>query len=97
MDERFEWDEDKNAANLNKHGICFEEAIQIFDGLVLTNIDDRHEYDEIREVSFGLIGGLIVLNVTHTDRNGVTRIISARKATKPERKLFYEYLEKEIG
>ncbi|MEC9346262.1 MAG: BrnT family toxin [Pseudomonadota bacterium] len=92
MDE-FEWDEAKNAANLVKHGISFEEAATIFEGPVLTDIDNG-PYDEIREKSFGMIGGIVVACVVHTDRNGRTRIISARKATKSERNHFNDYLKK---
>lgn len=93
----FEWDERKNASNLKKHGIRFEEAISIFEGPVLTAADERHDYGENREISIGLLEGVVVLSVAHTDRNGMTRIISARRASRPERKLFYEYLEKALG
>ncbi len=97
MSSSFEWDGLKNASNLNKHGIRFEEAVEIFSGPVLTAFDDRHEYGEPRETSIGMIEGIVVLSVAHTDRDGATRIISARRATRPERKLFYEYLEKALG
>lgn len=89
----FEWDEDKNEANLEKHGISFEEACAIFEGPVLSLEDDGH-HSEVRERSYGLIGGCVVVCVVHTDRGDATRIISARKATKKERKLFYAYLQK---
>jgi len=75
-----EWDDEKNKANFRKHGIRFGEAAQIFAGPILTRIDAR-EIAELREISFGLIGPVIVLAVVHTDREGVPRIISARKAT----------------
>jgi uncharacterized DUF497 family protein len=93
----FEWDDAKNASNLQKHGISFEEAIHIFAGPVLTRTDHHHESGELRELSFGLLGGIVVLAVAHTDRNGKTRIISARKATAKERKAFHDYLEKALG
>lgn len=93
----FEWDEAKNASNRQKHGISFEEAILIFNGPVLTRTDVHHESGELRELSFGLLGGIVVLAVPHTDRNGRTRIISARKATARERKAFHDYLEKALG
>jgi uncharacterized DUF497 family protein len=51
----FEWDENKNRQNLNKHGISFEEAQEIFFGIVFTSIDERFDYDEIREISIGAI------------------------------------------
>ncbi|MFB2838360.1 hypothetical protein NIES2119_06520 [[Phormidium ambiguum] IAM M-71] len=88
----FEWDEDKNAQNLRKHGISFEEAQEIFDGIVFTAIDERFDYGEIREISIGAIQGVVIVTVVHTERNGAIRIISARKATRQERKTYYEYL-----
>jgi len=89
----FEWDEDKNAQNRAKHGISFEEAATIFEGPVLTKFDETH-YSEVREVSFGLLGGIIVACVVHTERDGRIRIISARKATPRERKLCDAYIKK---
>jgi len=93
--ERFEWDPAKNAANIKKHGLSFEEAVTIFDGPVLSGSDDSA--DEPREKSFGLIGGLVVACVIHTDRYDRIRIISARKATANERKLFDAYLKKAVS
>ncbi|MCL1464091.1 MULTISPECIES: BrnT family toxin [Argonema] len=88
----FEWNEGKNAQNLRKHGISFEEAQEIFDGIVFTAIDERFDYGEIREISIGAIQGVVIVTVVHTERNGVIRIISARKATPQERKTYYDYL-----
>jgi uncharacterized DUF497 family protein len=90
---RFEWDEEKNLANRRKHGIRFEEASTIFEGAVLSLEDDGHQ-GEVRERSYGFIGGVVVVCVIHTDRDGATRIISARKATRNERRLFDAYLKK---
>tara|TARA_R110000868_G_scaffold299570_2_gene559866 strand:- start:3682 stop:3966 length:285 start_codon:yes stop_codon:yes gene_type:complete len=89
---KFEWDETKNLANQAKHRISFEEASLIFNGPVFS-LEDTH-HSEVRERSYGLLGGTVVLCVIHTDRNGVIRIISARKATKGERKNFDVYLKK---
>ncbi len=91
----FEWDPEKNASNVRKHGVSFAEAASIFDGPVLTGPDDST--DEVREKSFGLLGGQVVVCVVHTDRNGKTRIISARKATANERKHFDAYLKRALG
>ncbi len=93
----FEWDEAKNKSNRQKHGISFEEAAEIFNGPVLTRVDYYHESGEIRELSFGFFFDVVILAVAHTDRSGKIRIISARKATKNERKAFYDHLEKTIG
>jgi uncharacterized protein len=88
---QFEWDENKNRQNLKKHGIDFEEAKEIFLGIIFTSIDDRFDYGEIREISIGTIQGVVIVTVTHTERKGIIRIISARKATPKERKAYYEY------
>jgi uncharacterized DUF497 family protein len=88
----FEWDDGKNATNRAKHGISFEEAATIWEGPVVTGQDERH-HSEVREISFGLVG-LTVVCVVHTERNGKTRIISARKATRSERKEFDAYLQR---
>jgi len=74
----FTWDEDKSAANIEKHGVGFATASRIFEGFVLTAVDDRFDYGEVRKNSIGLIDGFLFLTVTHTDRDGATRIISAR-------------------
>lgn len=89
----FEWDDAKSAENLTKHGISFEEAATIWDGPVVVGHDERH-HSEVREISFGLIGATTVVCVVHTERNGNRRIISARKATRRERRDFDDYLKK---
>lgn len=88
----FEWDDDKNAANIAKHGIGFQKASRIFEGLVLTGEDDRQDYGEVREQSIGMVDGMLVLLVVHTDRAGRTRIISARRANRAERRRYEEAL-----
>ncbi len=91
----FEWDPAKDAANRLKHGLSFEEAATIFAGAVLTG-PDPHE-GEARERSFGLLGGAVVICVIHTDRSYKIRIISARRATANEKRLFHAYLERALG
>lgn len=90
----FEWDNNKNTANREKHGISFEEAALIFRGIVLTRIDSRKDYGETREVSIGMIGEDVMVVVVHTDRKGITRIISARLANKAERQAYNDYYKK---
>ena len=97
MADQFEWGDEKNATNLEKHGISFEEAVGIFDGPVLTNTDDRFDYGEVREISIGFLGDTVVLSVTHTERGKRKRLISARKASRAERRMFYDYLERTLG
>ena len=88
----FEWDERKNEANIKKHGVGFLTASRIFEGPVLTAADDRFDYGELRENSIGIIDGALVLVVTHTDRPGKVRIISARPANREERNRYEETL-----
>ena len=85
---RYEWDEDKNRANLRKHGISFNRAVEIFNGPILSIPDDRFHYGETRVLTFGMTGSLVILAVVHTDRENVTRIISARRADKDEQREF---------
>ena len=84
----FEWDENKNQANIRKHGVSFEQAVRIFEGPCLTWIDDRDIYSEMREVSIGMIDGAATVIVVHADRNNITRIISARAANRRERRRY---------
>lgn len=90
----FEWDEEKSQANLEKHGLSFDEARKIFEGVVLTAVDSRRDYGEKREVSIGVLGKMVVVVVVHTKREGRVRIISSRKANRQEREKYYEYLKK---
>ncbi len=87
---KFAWDPAKNAANIAKHGVSFEQAARIFDGPVLTWADDRDNYGEMREISIGLLDGIAALVVVHADRGEITRTISARRALKHERRLYEE-------
>jgi len=86
----YEWDEAKNAANIAKHGISFATARRIFEGPVLTAIDRRSDYGEVRERSIGAVEGILFLTVVHTDRGGICRIISARRASRVERRRYEE-------
>ena len=61
----FEWDRAKNAANRKKHGISFEEAIEIFDGPVLSRPHDDSR-GERRERSYGLLRDAVAVYVVHT-------------------------------
>ncbi len=88
----YEWDAAKNITNQIKHGISFEEARLIFEGYVLTGVDGRRDYGETRYMSIGAIQGLIVIAVIHTDRDGTTRIISARLANRSERQKYHDHL-----
>lgn len=87
---RFEWDEAKSRANRLKHGVTFETAREVFDDPLHRSIPDRVVDGEQRWQTMGLVGGIVLLLVAHTwrDEEGdeVVRIISARKATRKERR-----------
>ena len=85
----FEWDTDKAAQNLSKHGVSFPEAATVFgDPLALTYHDPDHSDDEDRFLTFGHSSDGRLLAVAHTDRGNYTRIISAREMTRQERKQY---------
>ena len=85
----FEWDPEKTVRNLAKHGISFQEAATVFgDPLAITFSDPDHSADEDRYLTFGHSAGGQLLVVSHTDRGDRTRIISARRATHNERKIY---------
>ncbi len=85
----FEWDEDKNEANIRKHGIAFEEILPMFDDpLFWEQYDEAHsEESEARYFGMGRIGGFVVLVSSYVDR-GRIRIISARVSTKEEQRRY---------
>ncbi len=85
---KFERDENKRLANLQRHGIDFADVWQIFDYDIATDFDNRFDYGEIRYLSFGLLRGDVIV-VTHTENDDVFRIISARKAEKYEQEIYF--------
>lgn len=88
---RFEWDEGKARANLKKHGVSFDEARTVFfDEDALMRPDDEHSDEEDRFVLLGLSGTLRLVLVCHCYRedDSVIRIISARKASRSERRQY---------
>jgi uncharacterized protein len=90
----FEWDATKNAANITKHGINFENAIRIFKGPVLESTDERRDYGEVRTVAFGIVDDRELV-VVYTVRGEHRRIISARRAHRREREAYREAYRKE--
>lgn len=84
----FEWDEAKAQSNLEDHKIAFEDAKLLFDDPNhLDDLDDRLDYGEDRYYSIGMVNG-VVLFVAYTWRGDVCRIISAREATRKERRKY---------
>jgi uncharacterized protein len=85
----FEWDPEKARWNIARHGVTFDEATTAFgDPLSVTISDPRHSVGEHRFVLFGLSANGRLLAVSHADRDGTARIISARLATRHERKQY---------
>lgn len=87
----FEWDADKAAGNLNKHGVTFEDAALVFyDAERIETHDGRADYGEDRWITIGLAYST-VLYVVYTVRHEETiRLISARKANANERKQYHQ-------
>jgi len=80
----FEWDSNKGEANKEKHGISFEDAIELFDAPFLRSRSERS--GEIRWVAFGRAQRRVIA-VIYTEREGRIRIISARMARTKEREI----------
>ncbi len=86
---RFEWDENKNKTNIQKHGVSFEEAKSVFyDDFAIQFYDDKNSKEEDRFLMLGMSGESRLLLICHCERDfgHSIRIISARKATKEESK-----------
>ncbi|TKT71869.1 BrnT family toxin [Afipia massiliensis] len=81
----FEWDDDKNHRNIEKHGIDFDDAVEVFDGPILLYRSDRNL--EERWVAIGKSNDHVIA-VIFTRRNDIIRIISARSARKNEKESY---------
>ena len=91
MIEGFEWDENKARQNLAKHNISFVEATTVFlDPLSIMIADSEHSQDEQRCIIIGFSNRERLLVVVHVDRGDNIRIISARRATRYERRTYEE-------
>lgn len=89
----YSWDDTKNEANQRKHGVSFEVAQLVFDDPLHFSRQDRIEHGELRWQTLGQVGGIVLLLVAHTWHESESgqehiRIISARRATKLERKIY---------
>ena len=86
---RFEWDEGKAWRNVEKRGVSFEEATTVFGDPRSWTIDDPlHSEDEVRFVTMGETVKREIVVVVHTERGDSIRIITARKATRRERRTY---------
>ncbi len=90
IDDEFEWDDEKAASNLKKHGVSFEDARLVFeDAFAILDLDESEDYGEDRLIVTGMANSRILI-VVHTERGERIRIISARKATKREQHDYYQ-------
>jgi uncharacterized DUF497 family protein len=86
----FEWDEDKAATNFAKHRISFVAASKVFEDPFAVDTEERSmEYGEIRRRIVGLGNGIFIA-VIYTERGDLIRIISARRATRAERREYQD-------
>ncbi|MBM3288754.1 MAG: BrnT family toxin [Candidatus Hydrogenedentes bacterium] len=87
----FDWDGGKARANLLKHGVSFAEATTVFrDSFAIEGADPVHSIGEYRFITIGVSHTGRLLTVCYTEADNRVRIISARNATKSERKIYEE-------
>ena len=89
MELDFEWDEDKAAANLAKHRVSFLTAAEVFANEILERVDDREDYGEIRWIALGRVEAEVFRVVFTWRGDRLIRLISAQKASKDEREIYY--------
>lgn len=88
----FDWDENKRASNLEKHGIDFHDAASFFACDLVCFEDDRQNYGEKRFIAFGKLAGRLIVTA-YTLRNDKIRVLSMRKANARERRLYEQYIK----
>ena len=89
---RFSWSERKRAINLKEHGLDFLDAHRVFEGLTFSYEDDRFAYGEQRFITLGLLAGVPV-SIAHTETDDEIRVISFRKATSREARLYFNQVQ----
>jgi uncharacterized DUF497 family protein len=90
---KFVWDRRKNLVNVEKHGLDFADAQQVFEYPLLVNLDDRQDYDEDRWIGIGLLEMRVVVLVFTEPEPDLIGIISFRKATSDERKKYEQAIK----
>jgi len=88
---QFDWDDEKEKSNIEKHGIDFSTAVLVFgDNNRIEKYDELHSIYEDRYITIGRIREVtVVVVVVYTEREALIRIISARLATKREEEAYY--------
>lgn len=92
MKDNYIWDPKKAKDNIAKHGITFEESVEVFDDpYAIESLDEKNSLlDEFRYRIIGRVKRQVVVLVAYTQRDGISRIISARYATPKERQAYYD-------
>lgn len=88
----FTWSERKRSLNIRRHGLDFVDAPAVFAGATFTFEDDRFSYGEQRFVTLGLLAGIPV-SIVHTETAHEIRIISFRKATRAEARIYFQEVQ----
>ncbi len=94
---KFEWDDDKNETNIKKHGIDFCDIHEMFDHPILISPDLKSEYGEDRWIGIGQLRMIVAVIIFIERHKDTIRIISARKATKQERKEYEKIISHQLG
>ncbi len=85
---KFAWDRAKQQSNLVKHRLDFADAATVFAGATFTFEDDCYEYNEDRYITLGMLRGAVVV-IAHAEQEGIVRVISMRKATINEQRVYF--------
>ncbi|MBD2410917.1 hypothetical protein FACHB389_00440 [Nostoc calcicola FACHB-389] len=94
---KFEWDQQKNQANIAKHGLDFADTPRVFNLPLRISLDERQDYGEDRWIGLGILDGRVVVIVFTEPDEQTIRIISLRKALPYERKRYEQFLKDELG
>jgi uncharacterized DUF497 family protein len=98
VDGRFEWDEEKDRQNINKHGFSFSEILEVFDDPVfLEGFDLEHSDREDRYYGIGCLNNVVHIVVFYTERGIRKRIFSARQADADDKELYDDYFRQTNG
>lgn len=93
---QYEWDEAKRRSNIGKHALDFADAAEVLAGLVV-DVPDTREYGEDRWLAIGALGSRVVVVVYVGSDEGMTRIISMRKAVPHERDTYQQAVRDRLG
>jgi uncharacterized DUF497 family protein len=94
---KIEWDKQKSRSNVEKHGLDFADAYKVFISPMLVKPDDRKDYGEDRWIGVGIMDMRVVVIVFTEPKENTLRVISLRKATINERKLYEQAYKNEFG